>query len=140
MQPTAAVTEAPETTAPGGLTPGGARRLAELEETIREARSVGALYHPTNPFDAWFWELPRVRPGRRVVLVLRRRHRRAPVGAPLRRRRRDRDLGDRSRVVGQSPAGWSSARPFPVWASRHSTDRFASSPRSMAARCAPFRA
>ncbi len=61
-----------ETTSPGGLTPGGARRLAELEETIREARSVGALYHPTNPFDAWFCrELPRVRPGRRVVLVLR---------------------------------------------------------------------
>ena len=55
MQPTSAVTEAPETTvAGGGLTPGGVRRLAELEETIREARSVGALYHPTNPFDAWF--------------------------------------------------------------------------------------
>ena len=63
MQPTTgAVTEAREVhqplheagTAPGGLTPGGARRLAELEETIREARSVGALYHPTNPFDAWF--------------------------------------------------------------------------------------
>jgi hypothetical protein len=69
MQPTAALTEAPETRelhqpspeaggpgalTPGGLTPGGARRLAELEETIREARSVGALYHPTNPFDAWF--------------------------------------------------------------------------------------
>ena len=64
MQPTAAVTEAPETGElhqPGaeaggdrGLTPGGVRRLAELEETIREARAVGALYHPTNPFDAWF--------------------------------------------------------------------------------------
>ena len=65
MQPTAAaLTEAPETRelhqpspeagGAGGLTPGGARRLAELEETIREARSVGALYHPTNPFDAWF--------------------------------------------------------------------------------------
>jgi hypothetical protein len=57
MQPTAAVTEAseaPESTEAGGLTPGGARRLAELEETIREARAVGALYHPTNPFDAWF--------------------------------------------------------------------------------------
>ncbi len=61
MQPTAAVTEARETHQPSpeagagaGLTPGGARRLAELEETIREARSVGALYHPTNPFDAWF--------------------------------------------------------------------------------------
>ena len=62
MQPTAAVTEAPEarelhqpsSEVGGGLTPGGARRLAELEETIREARSVGALYHPTNPFDAWF--------------------------------------------------------------------------------------
>jgi hypothetical protein len=65
MQPTAAVTEASEAPesrevhqlspeANGGLTPGGARRLAELEETIREARAVGALYHPTNPFDAWF--------------------------------------------------------------------------------------
>lgn len=62
MHPTAAATEVreqcqplPEAGAvPGGLTPGGARRLAELEETIREARSVGALYHPTNPFDAWF--------------------------------------------------------------------------------------
>ena len=59
MQPTAALTEARELDQPaagasGGLTPGGARRLAELEETIREARSVGALYHPTNPFDAWF--------------------------------------------------------------------------------------
>jgi hypothetical protein len=64
MQPTAALTGAPEARelhqpspeagGTGGLTPGGARRLAELEETIREARSVGALYHPTNPFDAWF--------------------------------------------------------------------------------------
>jgi len=30
------------------------KRLADLESRIREAREKGALYHPTNPPDAWY--------------------------------------------------------------------------------------
>ena len=57
MQPTAAVTEAPRLlrrptpvvsrpAVPGGW-PSSRRRSARPEP-------LGALYHPTNPFDAWF--------------------------------------------------------------------------------------
>lgn len=30
------------------------KRLADLEAHIRQAREQGALYHPTNPADAWY--------------------------------------------------------------------------------------
>lgn len=30
------------------------RRLADLEERIKTARSRGSLYHPTNPIDAYY--------------------------------------------------------------------------------------
>lgn len=43
-------TEAPA----AGLLPGGFHRMVELDEAVQAARAVGALYHPTHPFDAWF--------------------------------------------------------------------------------------
>jgi hypothetical protein len=36
------------------LLPARYSKTLDLEAAVREAKSLGALYHPTHPFDAWY--------------------------------------------------------------------------------------